>query len=210
MSLRLIFRQASPHRSNARPVSSLDSDSNSTPPWSDDVEAIARLRDRDAFMRVYDHFAPRLQRYLAGLSGCEGRAEELTQEALLKLWHKAEQFDPTKASLATWLYRIARNLYIDHVRQDRGWLPAQDSLAALELLEAPADGTLDFSPRQEQKLAAALQALPPDQARVIRMAYFEAMSHRQIADHLHLPLGTVKSSLRLAFRKLRAGVEATQ
>ncbi len=191
-------------------MSSLDSDSNSTPPWSDDVEAIARLRDRDAFMRVYDHFAPRLQRYLAGLSGCEGLAEELTQEALLKLWHKAEQFDPSKASLATWLYRIARNLYIDHVRQDRGWLPAQDSLAALERLEAPADGTLDFSPRQEQKLAAALQALPPDQARVIRMAYFEAMSHRQIADHLHLPLGTVKSSLRLAFRKLRAGVEATQ
>jgi RNA polymerase sigma-70 factor (ECF subfamily) len=208
MSLRLVFRQAAPYRSNARPVSSLDSDSTGTPPWSDDVEAIAQLRDRDAFMRIYDHFAPRLQRYLAGLSGCEGRAEELTQEALLKLWHKAEQFDPAKASLATWLYRIARNLYIDHVRQDRGWLPAQDSLAALERLEAPDDGSLDFSSRQEQKLATALQALPPDQARVIRMAYFEAMSHRQIADQLQLPLGTVKSSLRLAFRKLRAGVEA--
>lgn len=210
MSLQLVFRQALSHRSHARPVSSLDNDGNNLPAWHKDVEAVARLRDREAFMRIYDHFAPRLQRYLAGLSGCEGRAEELTQETLLKLWHKADQFDGAKASLATWLYRIARNLYIDHVRQVRGWLPVQDSLAALELLEAPDDTSLDFSPRQEQKLAVALNALPPDQARVIRMAYFEAMSHRQIADQLQLPLGTVKSNLRLAFRKLRAGVEAPQ
>jgi RNA polymerase sigma-70 factor (ECF subfamily) len=176
--------------------------------WAAEVQAVARLRDRDSFMRIYDHFAPRLRHYLGGLSGCEGRAEELTQEALLKLWHKADQFDAEKASLATWLYRIARNLYIDSVRHDKGWTQAQDSLEALERLEAPENGTLDFSNRQQQRLDDALQALPAEQARVIRMSYFEALSHRQIADQLQLPLGTVKSSLRLAFRKLRVSVEA--
>ena len=210
MSLRLVCREYPLPRSPVRLVSSPDNQNSRVQPWAAEVAAVARERDRESFMRIYDYFAPRLQRYLAGLSGCEARAEEFTQEALLKLWHKAAQFDPEKASLATWLYRIARNLYIDHVRQDRGWQVTQESLEALERLEAPEDGLLDFSHRQEQKLASALHALPPDQARVIRMAYFEALSHRQIADQLQLPLGTIKSSLRLAYRKLRAGVEEPQ
>lgn len=210
MSLRLVCKDDSLLRSPVRLVSSPENQNSLSRPWAAEVEAVARERDRESFMRIYDHFAPRLQRYLSGLSGCEARAEEFTQEALLKLWHKADQFDAAKASLATWLYRIARNLYIDHVRHDRGWQATQDSLEALERMEAPADGLLDFSHRQEQKLASALHALPPDQARVIRMAYFEALSHRQIADQLQLPLGTIKSSLRLAYRKLRAGVEDPQ
>ncbi|KEZ67545.1 RNA polymerase sigma factor RpoE, partial [Pseudomonas syringae pv. syringae FF5] len=93
-------------------------------------------------MRIYDHFAPRLLRYLTGLNVPEGQAEELVQEVLLKLWHKADSFDPAKASLGTWLFRIARNLYIDSVRKDRGWVQVQNSLEQLERLEAPVDRTL--------------------------------------------------------------------
>ncbi|EFW82036.1 RNA polymerase sigma factor RpoE [Pseudomonas amygdali pv. tabaci str. ATCC 11528] len=168
---------------------------------------MARQRDRESFMRIYDHFAPRLLRYLTGLNVPEGQAEELVQEVLLKLWHKADSFDPTKASLGTWLFRIARNLYIDSVRKDRGWVQVQNSLEQLERLEAPVDRTLDYSQRQEQQLNIAIQNLPTDQARVLRMSYFEALSHREISERLGMPLGTVKSCLRLAFQKLRSRIE---
>ncbi|MGQ3850130.1 sigma-70 family RNA polymerase sigma factor [Pseudomonas capsici] len=168
---------------------------------------MARSQDRDSFMRIYDHFAPRLLRYLTGLKVPDGQAEELVQEVLLKLWHKAESFDPAKASLGTWLFRIARNLYIDSVRKDCGWVVVQNSLEQLELLEAPADSSLDYSQRQEKQLNMAIQNLPADQARVLRMSYFEALSHREIAQRLGMPLGTVKSCLRLAFQKLRSKVE---
>ncbi|GFM88315.1 RNA polymerase sigma factor RpoE [Pseudomonas cichorii] len=190
-----------------RHVSPSPSDLPITRLWIDEVTAVARSQDRDSFMRIYDHFAPRLLRYLTGLKVPDGQAEELVQEVLLKLWHKAESFDPAKASLGTWLFRIARNLYIDSVRKDSGWVVVQNSLEQLELLEAPADRSLDYSQRQEQQLNMAIQNLPADQARVLRMSYFEALSHREIAQRLGMPLGTVKSCLRLAFQKLRSRVE---
>ncbi|RMQ49070.1 RNA polymerase sigma factor RpoE [Pseudomonas cichorii] len=190
-----------------RHVSPTPSDSPVTRLWIDEVTAVALRKDRDSFMRIYDHFAPRLMRYLQGLKVPEGQAEELMQEVLLKLWHKAESFDPAKASLGTWLFRIARNLYIDSVRKNSGWVVVQNSLEQLELLEAPADRSLDYSQRQEQQLNTAIQNLPADQARVLRMSYFEALSHREIAQRLGMPLGTVKSCLRLAFQKLRSRVE---
>lgn len=182
----------------------------SSPPsglWVDEINAVAQRRDRECFMRIYDYFAPRLLRYLTGLNVPEGQAEELVQEVLLKLWHKADTFDPARASLGTWLFRIARNLYIDAVRKDGGWVQVQDSLAQLERLEAPHDPSLDYSQRQAQQLNLAIDQLPVEQARVLRLSYFEALSHSQIAKRLSLPLGTVKSNLRLAFQKLRATVE---
>ncbi|RMP05948.1 RNA polymerase sigma-70 factor, ECF subfamily [Pseudomonas viridiflava] len=195
-SLRIFCHLSPPH-----------SESTITRLWIDEVTAVARQRDRESFMRIYDYFAPRLLRYLTGLNVPEGQAEELVQEVLLKLWHKADSFDPTKASLGTWLFRIARNLYIDSVRKDRGWVQVQNSLEQLERLEAPVDRTLDYSQRQEQQLNIAIQNLPPDQARVLRMSYFEALSHREISERLGMPLGTVKSCLRLAFQKLRSRIE---
>ncbi|KAA8711073.1 putative RNA polymerase sigma factor sigW [Pseudomonas cannabina] len=195
-SLRTFCHLSNPH-----------SDSTITRLWIEEVAAVARQRDRDSFMRIYDHFAPRLLRYLTGLNVPEGQAEELVQEVLLKLWHKAESFDPAKARLGTWLFRIARNLYIDSVRKDRGWVQVQNSLEQLERLEAPVDRTLDYSQRQEQQLNTAIQNLPADQAKVLRMSYFEALSHREIAERLDMPLGTVKSCLRLAFQKLRSRME---
>lgn len=187
-----------------RHVSSLHTEPLASRLWLAEIDAVARHRDRDSFMRIYDHFAPRLLRYLMGLNVTEGQAEELVQETLLKLWHKADSFDPARASLVTWLFRIARNLYIDTVRKDGGWVQVQDSFEQLERLEAPQEASLDFSARQAQQLDSALKALPADQARVLQLSYFEALSHRQIAERLGLPLGTVKSNLRLAFQKLRA------
>lgn len=86
--------------------------------WAADVAAIASTRDRECFMRIYDHFMPRLCRYLNGLGAPHGVAEDLAQEVLLKLWNRADLYDPERSSLGTWLYRVARNLHIDRVRRE--------------------------------------------------------------------------------------------
>ena len=97
--------------------------------WSPDMDAVARRRDRDCFMRIYDHFMPRVCLYLRGLGTPDAVAEELAQDALLKLWLRAHLYDAARSSLSTWLFRIARNLYIDRVRREPGWMQAQDAVA---------------------------------------------------------------------------------
>ena len=174
--------------------------------WAQQMEAVAGRGDRDAFMRIYDHFAPRLQRYVQGLGLDPGRAEELVQEALLRVWRKARQFDPRRASLTTWLFRIARNLYIDGVRKDQHWSMVDEELDRMDAEPARADTTSVEQFADNAQLTAAIDALPAEQARLIRMSYFEAKSHSEIADELDMPLGTVKSTLRRTFHKLRAQI----
>ncbi|ALM86814.1 sigma-70 family RNA polymerase sigma factor [Bordetella sp. N] len=164
------------------------------------MRAVAVDRDRACFMQIYDHYAPRLGRYLEGLGVPNGLAEELVQEALFKLWQKADQFDPERATLSTWLYRITRNLYIDHFRNEKGWTAVQ---VVLEEFEAADDTSSADEEASEQALRVALESLPPQQAAIVQMSYFQAQSHSQIAETLRMPLGTVKSSIRLAVKKLR-------
>lgn len=174
--------------------------------WADQMSAVAVHRDRESFMQIYDYFAPRLQRYLMGLGVRAGLAEELVQEALLRLWRKAGQFDPARASLSTWLFRIARNLYIDHVRREPDWQPIQDGLDQLEreLPRSPRSDTEAFA--EYAQLKQAILELPAMQARLIRMSYFESKSHREISEELDMPLGSVKSRLRKAFSVLSQSV----
>ncbi|ARP84646.1 hypothetical protein CAL12_19965 [Bordetella genomosp. 8] len=169
------------------------------PDWAPLVRAVARDRDRASFMCIYDYYAPRLGRYLEGLGVPAGLAEELVQEALFKLWQKADQYDPARSTLSTWLYRITRNLYIDHYRNEKGWTAVQ---VVLDEFEAT-DTSSAEEEASEQALRAALASLPAQQARIVEMCYFQAKSHGQIAEDLSMPLGTVKSSIRLAFKKLR-------
>jgi len=171
------------------------------------MAAVALHRDRDSFMRIYDHFAPRLHRYLLGLGVNASQAEELVQEALIRLWRKAGQFDPARANLSTWLFRIARNLYIDSVRREPNWRPVEDGLELLHDEPAPMRGTQAESFVEQANLRRAIGELPATQARLVRMSYFEAKSHSEIAAELDMALGTVKSSLRRAFGKLRASLE---
>jgi RNA polymerase sigma-70 factor, ECF subfamily len=178
--------------------------------WCDQVIAVAERRDRESFMRIYDHFAPRLQRYLLGLGVASSQAEELVQEALIRLWRKAGQFNPRRASVSTWLFRIARNLYIDTVRREPNWRPVEDGLDYLHDEPAPMRGTQAESYVEQANLRRAIGELPAMQARLVRMSYFEAKSHSEIAAELDMALGTVKSSLRRAFGKLRASLEQSR
>ena len=178
--------------------------------WSTQMAAVSVRRDRASFMRIYDHFAPRLQRYLRNLGVPESIADELVQEALLTLWRKAAMFDPTRAGLSTWLYRVARNLYIDHVRKEPHWLPIQDGLDRLDHAESEQRISQPESFFDQDLLKQAIDRLPPVQAKLVRMCYLESKSHSEIAGELDMPLGTVKSSLRRSFAKLQGSMRATR
>jgi len=171
------------------------------------VAAVAERRDRDAFEQLFDHFAPRIHAHLLRL-GAEGAlAEELTQEVMTTLWHKAALFDGAKSSVATWLFRIARNRRIDQLRRSRDTRPLDlDDLLGVADDAAPADEAIDAA-RREVLVRQALERLPAEQLALIRLAFFQGLSHSEIAAATGLPLGTVKSRLRLAFERLRRTLE---
>lgn len=174
--------------------------------WSIEMMAVAQRRDRDCFMRIYDHFMPRVCLYLKGLGSTAAIAEELGQEALFRLWQRAASYDPGLSRVSTWLFRIARNLHIDRVRKETGWMLVQDALEAESADLGARAGSSAEAYAEHAKLKTCIDRLPATQARLVRMSYFEAKSHHEIADELGMPLGTVKSSLRRAFLKLQADV----
>jgi RNA polymerase sigma-70 factor (ECF subfamily) len=134
-------------------------------------------------------------------------AEELAQETLLTVWRRAEAFDPGRAAASTWIFTIARNLRIDVARRERRPLPGED---LTEPASAPVQPDAGVSALQdEDRIAAAIAALPLEQSQVVRLAFFADKPHSEIASDLALPLGTVKSRLRLAMAKLRALLEET-
>lgn len=167
---------------------------------------LASARDQDAFGRLFDHFAPRINAYLRKLGLEEGPAEEVAQEVMITLWHKAGLFDPAKSSLSTWLFRIARNRRIDAARRDKSSLLDPDDPSLLPEAEPMPDDTLDAGQR-EDRVRAAMAILPPEQFETIRMAFFLGYSHSRIAEETGLPIGTVKSRIRLAFTRLRTVLE---
>jgi RNA polymerase sigma-70 factor (ECF subfamily) len=166
------------------------------------VAAIAASRDRGAFMALFAHYAPRVKSYLKRLGAAEGNAEDLAQEVMLTVWRKAEQYDPAKAAVGTWIFTIARNLRIDALRRERRpELDPEDP--AVVPAAAPAPDAAFEQVRTQGRVRAALRELPPEQAEVIRLSFYGDQSHGEIAATLGLPLGTVKSRLRLAFRRIR-------
>ena len=171
-------------------------------PAARQILAVAAERDRAAFAALFGHFAPRVKRYLLGLGAGVGLAEDLAQETLLAVWRKAEQFDPAKAEAATWIFTIARNLRIDAVRRERH--PEVDPDDPL-LVPAPPEDALERLAAAERsaRIVRALGTLPAEQAAVVRLAFLEDKAHREIERELGLPLGTVKSRLRLALARLR-------
>lgn len=174
--------------------------------FADLVELVAARRDRAAFARLFDHFAPRLNAYLMRLGTDNGSAEELVQEVMVTLWRKAALFDRTKSSVATWLFRIARNRRIDLLRRDRqADLDPEDPILQPSAPEDLSEG-IDAQ-RREEKIRKAMAVLPEEQIELIRLAFFLGLSHSQIAERTGLPLGTVKSRIRLAFSRLRRALE---
>jgi RNA polymerase sigma-70 factor, ECF subfamily len=166
------------------------------------IQAIARCRDRAAFTSLFMRFAPRVKAYLLQRGLDAALAEELAQEALLIVWRKAAQYDPARASAAAWVFAIARNLRIDAARRTRLALPRQDPLD--EPTPSPAADAILAAEDRGGRVRAALAALPAEQADVVRLSFFDDRPHADIERMLGIPLGTVKSRLRLAMSRLRA------
>jgi RNA polymerase sigma-70 factor (ECF subfamily) len=168
---------------------------------------VATRQDRTAFAELFDHFAPRIAAYVMKLGLQRGQAEDLAQEVLLVLWQKAALFDPAKSSLSTWLFRVARNRRIDLARRDKSGLLDPDDPFLHPQAPEPADESMDANER-DRRIRIVMADLPEDQKRLILLAFFEGLSHSEIAERENLPLGTVKSRIRLAFARLRKGIEA--
>ncbi len=175
--------------------------------FADLVAAVAADRDRAAFARLFDHFAPRLNGYLIRLGEEPAGAEEIVQDVMSTLWRKAALFDRSKSSVATWLYRIARNRRIDVLRRNRDQKSSPEE-AELLVDGAPSPDDAMDARQREAKVRLAIAGLPQEQVALVRLAFFEGMSHSEIAAHTGLPLGTVKSRIRLAFGRLRRELEA--
>ncbi|MGA7710635.1 MAG: sigma-70 family RNA polymerase sigma factor [Rhizomicrobium sp.] len=174
------------------------------PDWSNHIVAIAREKDRKRFAELFAYFAPRLKSFFLRSGAPSLVAEDLAQDAMLVVWHKASYFDPAQASAATWIFTIARNLRIDLRRRQRD-PRLLDELYRVAPEPMPSDYVL--SAERETRVRAALENLPPDQARVIRLSFFDDVPHAEIARVLEVPLGTVKSRIRLAMSRLRTLVE---
>ena len=174
--------------------------------WSAQMRAVAERQDMDAFLGIHDHYAPRLKRYLLGHGVPAAQADDLVQESMLRLWRSAAAFDPARANLSTWLFRIARNLQIDARRREAHResepVPVDEAWMVDEWGVSPDDYA------DHAGLDRAIRSLPAAQARLIRMSYLEARSHSEIAAELGMPLGSVKSTLRRAFARLKAGLGA--
>lgn len=169
---------------------------------ADCIAAIAASRDRAAFEELFRYFAPRVEAYLRRLGAAQPAAEELMQEAMVTVWRKAGQFDPQKASASTWLFTIVRNLRIDAYRRDRRPELDPDDPALAPDPDPQADAVL-FGQQSSVRLHEALKLLNDNERMILNLAYFDDRSHSEIAAELGIPLGTVKSRIRLAFAKLR-------
>lgn len=176
----------------------------SEPDWADHVTRVRLHRDQAAFAALFDHFAPRVKGFLMKSGASEPLAEECAQEVMATLWHKAHLFDASRAAVSTWIFTIARNKRIDALRKQRRpepedipWGPEEepDQNDALALRE------------ETEKLGAALAQLPEKQRVLIERAYFADLSHSEIAEETGLPLGTIKSRIRLALERLRHAMQ---
>ena len=173
------------------------------------LQVIADSRDRPAFLELFGTMAPRVKAYVMRL-GCDpATADDLVQEVMLTIWRRAGQFDARKASGTTWIFTIARNRRIDFFRRENRPEFDPNDPALTPDGEEPADHVLEQ--RQDaERLRDAVAQLPAEQAQLLHQAYFEELSHVEIAERTDLPLGTVKSRLRLAKDKLRQALEGTR
>lgn len=177
---------------------------------ADHIEAIGVSRDRNAFNILFRFYAPRIKGVLMRAGAGAAEAEEVMQETMVLIWRKAAQFDRTKASPSAWIYTIARNRRIDLLRREkRPELDPDDPF--FTTAGAVPDGEETYSENQRQAvLEDRLQILPPEQMLLVRKAFYEDMTHQAIAAELELPLGTVKSRLRIALRDLRASLSGEE
>ena len=174
------------------------------------LSRIATDRSEDAFRNLFNEYGPRVRNFMMQQGADPGLAEELAQETLITVWRKASLYSAEKGSATTWIYTIARNLRTDHIRRQRAWQELTEEHAQkIPSGDVPADEAMDARQRQV-RVQAVLKELPPEQVEVVRLAFMEGLPHSEIATRLSLPLGTVKSRIRLAYQKLRTALEDLQ
>jgi RNA polymerase sigma-70 factor (ECF subfamily) len=183
----------------------LESGDKKSPDFSMLLSNIGLDQDRNSFAEIFQHFAPRVKSYMVKLGCVDEMAEELAQQTLLQVWRKAQLYDPQKAAASTWIFRIARNIRIDMLRKQKHFFDPDFDLASIEDDQEDAEYKINRE-QKNHRVALALTDLPGDQARIIRMSFYEGLSHSEIAKQLEIPLGTVKSRIRLAFARLRDSV----
>ena len=168
--------------------------------WISQLDAVRDHKDKTAFGDLFSHFAPRVKSFLMKSGSPPEMAEECAQEVMVTVWNKAHLFDGSKASVSTWIFTIARNRRIDMIRKQRRpepedlpWGP-QDAPSAADTL---------CLQQETELLGQAIAELPIKQRQLIERAYFGELTHAEIASETGLPLGTIKSRIRLALDRLR-------
>lgn len=170
------------------------------------IARVATHRDRDAFEALFDYFGPRVKSLMIKSGADHALADDLVQDVMMTVWRKVELYTPGRGSVSTWIFTIARNARIDHLR--RASSKPYDDVEELELASGDRDAEDEIlSSQQAERIAEALVELPEDQRDVIRLAFTQDLPQVEIAAKLGLPLGTVKSRMRLAYGKLRRNLE---
>jgi RNA polymerase sigma-70 factor (ECF subfamily) len=169
------------------------------------LEQIAAKRDAQAYRELFEKYGPLVKAFMMRQGTDSSTAEELAQETMLSVWRKAALYSREKGTVITWIFAIARNLRIDRLRSEETWVELPDRYEQ----EASGDATADEVVSGEQRrslVRQALEGLPSDQREAVVLSFIEGLSHRAIADRLGLPIGTVKSRIRLAYLKLRSTI----
>ncbi len=175
----------------------------------DNLVAIGLHRDEAAFADVYSYYAGRVKSFLMGKGMSDEIAEELTQEIMLTVWRRAISYDPKKAAASTWLFTIARNRRIDYLRgNSRIEVELDDEMLDLENTESDPQAKFVSDEQAARQLERALEKLPQEQRQVMHLSYFRGQSHGAIAKWLDLPIGTVKSRIRLAMQAVRSSLQS--
>jgi RNA polymerase sigma-70 factor (ECF subfamily) len=172
---------------------------------SDGLKKIVEDRDANAFRTLFLTFGPKVRAMLLRQGADCETAEDIVQDTMLTVWSKCHLFTPDRGALSSWIYAIARNLRIDRIRRQIVWEQFRGELKNLQDTQPAGDPELREPDRVH--VVQALGALPAEQLEVIHLSFMEGLSQSEIADRLHVPLGTVKSRMRLAFGKLRCTVE---
>ena len=185
-----------PKNQMVHPTEKLDASAD----WSAKVLSVRDLKDERAFADLFAHFAPRIKGFLIKSGASAQVAEECAQESMVTVWHKAHLFDPSRASASTWIFTIARNKKIDAFR--RAARPEPEELPWGPEPEPEASDAMVLQ-QETHKLAQAIEELPQKQRDIVKRAYFGDLSHAELAEQTGLPLGTIKSRIRLALTRLR-------
>lgn len=166
------------------------------------MQSVANERCKIAFSALFALFAPKVKRYILSMGADDASADELTQETFLAVWMKAVSYDPKKAAVSTWVYRVARNKFIDAYRKNRrvqlNSILHREEIGTCEGSISAIERSLEFS-----QVLEAIHTLPAAQRLVLQKMYMEGHSQDTIAIDLGIPVGTVKSRVRLAYKKIR-------